>query len=78
MSKSIRKEYPDRVEWVNEAGYLHREDGPAYESFLVQKDKVYKEWWINGKRHRIDGPAIESTVMNYKEWWVNWFYIRIY
>jgi len=30
----------------------------------------YKAWYLNGKRHRIDGPAIEY-VDGSKEWWVN-------
>ena len=36
--------------------------------------KVYKsgnkEWYLNGQRHREDGPAIE-WISGYKEWWVN-------
>jgi len=34
---------------------LHRTNGPAY------MDNIgFKSWWVNGKRHREDGPAIES------------------
>jgi len=33
---------------------LHREDGPAVESY-----DDYKAWYINGKLHREDGPAVE-------------------
>ena len=29
-----------------------------------------KEWWLNGKRHREDGPAVEWDNGN-KEWWLN-------
>ena len=29
-----------------------------------------KEWWVEGKRHRLDGPAVEYAD-GYKEWWVN-------
>jgi hypothetical protein len=29
-----------------------------------------KEWWVDGKRHRTDGPAIEWANGN-KAWWVN-------
>ena len=29
-----------------------------------------KEWYVNGKLHREDGPAIERA-NGYKEWWVN-------
>ncbi len=29
-----------------------------------------KEWWLNGKRHRTDGPAIEWTGGS-KMWFLN-------
>ena len=29
-----------------------------------------KEWWLKGKRHRVDGPAIEHT-NGAKAWWLN-------
>ena len=29
-----------------------------------------KHWYLNGKLHREDGPAIEHS-NNYKEWWLN-------
>jgi hypothetical protein len=29
-----------------------------------------KEWWLNGKRHRTDGPAVELADGG-KEWWLN-------
>jgi len=32
-------------------------------------DSGTKEWRLNGKRHREDGPAIERA--SYKEWWLN-------
>ena len=43
---------------------LHREDGPA-----VEYSNGDKEWWINGRVHRIDGPAIETDA--YNMWYVN-------
>ena len=51
---STKVEYEDRIEWHNEKGKLHREDGPA-----VQWPNGYKEWYLNGERHREDGPAIQ-------------------
>ena len=30
----------------------------------------YKAWWLNGKLHREDGPAVEMAD-GYKEWWLN-------
>jgi hypothetical protein len=29
-----------------------------------------KEWWLNGKLHHTNGPAIEWTD-GHKEWWLN-------
>ena len=52
--KSIKIEYKDRIVYENEQGRFHRLDGPSREF----KDG-YKEWYINGIRHREDGPAIE-------------------
>ena len=52
---SIMRKTPDgTTEWRNEAGDLHREDGPA-----VIYPHGRREWWRNGRRHRDDGPAIE-------------------
>ena len=50
------------IEWRNEEGKLHREDGPARE----YKDGG-KEWWFKGLLHRVDGPAI-MYANGYKEW----------
>jgi len=35
-----------------------------------------KRWYVNGKPHRIDGPAVESF-NGYKEWRVNGLYHRL-
>ena len=35
----------------------------------------YKEWRLNGKRHREDGPACELA-NGTKEWWLNGKYHR--
>ena len=47
----------------NSEGLIHCEDGPA-----VELASGTKEWWINGKRHRLDGPAVEY--FGGKEWWI--------
>ena len=55
-------------------GVRHREDGPA----LQRVDNPYCEWWLEGKLHRLDGPAIDSDDIFYfirgthyeeKEYW---------
>ena len=47
---------------------FHREDGPAV-TWLMDGGWCY-EWWLHGKRHRLDGPAVESPDGS-KSWWVN-------
>jgi hypothetical protein len=42
------------IEFHNEAGELHRLDGPA---FISEDGNKY--WRQNGLSHRVDGPAIE-------------------
>ena len=41
-----------RVEWRDEQGRLHREDGPA-----LEHANGSEKWYRHGKRHRDDGPA---------------------
>lgn len=51
--------------WENEAGELHREDGPA-----IEGPNGDKEWFFNAKYHREDGPAViwaDGT----EEWYLN-------
>jgi hypothetical protein len=63
--KSIKKEFPNGIEYYNEQGERHREDGPA-----VEWNDGDKWWYINGERHREDGPAVEFS-NGYKEWYLN-------
>lgn len=53
------------IEYRNEAGLLHREDGPA---------KIYQDgtqtWWLNGQLHREDGPAAIYPDGS-QSWWLN-------
>jgi hypothetical protein len=62
---SIKKEFPNRIEYHNEQGQCHRTDGPAREW-----KSGTKEWFINGERHRIDGPA-RDFANGTKEWLIN-------
>lgn len=43
----------------------NREDGSA-----VEWSDGTKQWWINGKLHRLDGPAVE-WINGTKAGWVN-------
>jgi len=44
-------------------------------SKITYKVDVYgngdKYWYLNGKRHREDGPAIEFTDSDFKAWYLN-------
>ena len=52
--------------WFNKDGKLHRDnDLPA-----VKMTNKYKAWYINGERHRRNGPAIIYPNGTYK-WYVN-------
>ena len=43
-------------------------------SYIKYEVRVYddgtKEWWLDGKRHRTDGPAAEHADGT-KEWWLD-------
>ena len=52
------------IRYLNAENEFHRTDGPAIES-----SNGNKEWYINGKRHREDGPAAEWFTQKF--WWVN-------
>jgi hypothetical protein len=43
---------------------LHRTDGPA----RIWNDKE-TNWYYGNKVHRIDGPAVENSRINYKAWY---------
>ena len=57
--------FDDRIEYHNELGQRHREDGPAVECL-----SGHKLWYQNGQLHRIDGPAREYANGN-KFWYQN-------
>ena len=53
------------IRWHNEAGHIHREDGPA-----VERANGDKLWYQNGLFHRENGPAVEHNNGN-KFWYLN-------
>jgi hypothetical protein len=53
------------MEYRNNAGKLHREDGPA-----IELANGTRSWWINGELHREDGPAVELA-NGTGDWWIN-------
>lgn len=42
--------------------YLHRDDGPAMETFTPDDQLRCSYWYIDGEAHREDGPAIIEYV----------------
>jgi len=60
----VVNEYGTR-RYYNNAGELHRDEGPAIEQ--VNGDKF---WYQNGLRHRTDGAAVEWPSGN-KVWYIN-------
>ena len=38
-----KQEFSNRIEYLNEKGYLHRLDGPA-----IEGRNGYKAWYLNG------------------------------
>jgi len=62
--------YYDRFETLNDKGEMHSfDDKPA-----VERVDGRKEWYKEGKRHRLNGPAIElinryKTLFGYKMWY---------
>jgi hypothetical protein len=53
------------VEWRDEEGRLHREDGPA----IIHANGSYK-WYRHGVRHREGGPAC-VYVNGTEKWYLN-------
>ena len=45
---------------------FHREDGPA-----IIYPYGAKVWFKNGRRHRLDGPAVENNADGENEYWIN-------
>lgn len=51
--------------YYNNAGQIHRDNGPA-----IECSDGSKSWCQNGLLHRTDGPAVELDD-GHKEWWQN-------
>ena len=63
------REYPDRIEYYDEEGALHRDHGPA-----VEYVAGHRFWYWYGILHRTDGPAVEYINSNGEpggSWWLH-------
>jgi hypothetical protein len=67
--KSFKVKFSNRIEYHNEKGLLHRLDRPA-RIWTRGENKGDLAWFINGLRHREDGPAIEYQDGT-KAWFIN-------
>ena len=56
--------YPQKTEWRNEDGQLHRATGPA-----IECTNGHKVWYWKGLIHREDGPALQYEDGT-KEWFL--------
>lgn len=54
---------------------FHRTDGPSILQYEDGITPMAKEWYINGRRHRMDGPAIENCTPGFPRVISNYYYI---
>ncbi len=68
MKSELKRIVDGKIEYRNESGQYHREDGPA-----IEHPNGNKLWFINGKLHREDGPAVQWVMEKYDEvtYWLN-------
>jgi hypothetical protein len=50
-------------------------DEPDNFTGIVENPNGHKYWFLNGKRHRVDGPAIEWSDGRSWSWWLNGEYM---
>lgn len=63
---------PEVTMYTNQEDKLHCEEGPA-----IVWASGREAWFLNGKRHRADGPAIyDKNDPDQSEWWHDG--VRIY
>ena len=63
---SFKDTFSEITRIFNKNGLLHCDNGPAVFSSITN----FKCWYINGQRHRTDGPAIEYANGD-KFWYLN-------
>lgn len=56
------------VRWFDSDGEMHNDDGPA----LITATGT-QEWWLHGRRHRVDGPAVVIKVSNISDPLYLWY-----
>lgn len=56
ITEEYSKGHTKRIMYFDK-NILHNENGPAIICYLPNGTKYREEYWINGRRHRDDGPA---------------------
>jgi hypothetical protein len=68
-------------EWLNDKGFYHRVDGPAYTEYDPKGILLIEEFLVNGVIHRTTGPAIilyhSNDSLTKKEFWVEGKFLGI-
>ena len=63
--------YPNGTkEWLDSKGFASRKTEPS-----IEYSNGDKEWWLNGERHRDDGPAVIHGKKKY--WFENGIFIKM-
>lgn len=68
-------ETDNEIVYVSNMIYYHRLNGPA----RIGKLTGIEEYYVNGRRHRFDGPAIVYTdhgIKGSELWYINGFYVE--
>ena len=63
------------IEFKNEKGQYHNENGPAYQSWHKNGQEKYRCYYINDQFHNENGPAYQSWYDNgqeeYRSYYIN-------
>ena len=66
LSLECRVDGTGTLRYYDALGQLHRIHGPAFTS----PGGHQRSWYQNGRRHRVDGPAVEWSD-GYRAWFIN-------
>ena len=63
LTLTVEVDEDGTIRYFNHLGQKHRVHGPA----VIRASSGTYSWWMNGQRHRTDGPAVEWSCGS-KEW----------
>jgi len=70
IAMTFIKHNGDHIYIYTQRGKYHRIDDHAFEYIAGAGAQSRREWWLNGKLHRLDGPA-RVYYNGDVQWWVN-------